>query len=371
MESGAAAREGASTWRSVRPWVLGALALPALLIVVGIVHDALVYRAIRRVARRGGLVVSWSDPLPDLPTWTPGWVWSTRRLILTAYVVRDRYEVTFGTPFLGCGTGITLATSADDAEAPSDEGMAAVRGLAHVHKITVREARITDAGLRHLAGLDAIDDLTLERVDVAGPGLAHLRGLRLDRLSLRGSPVDDAGLADLDDLPLLRVLDLGRTRVTGAGLAGLARLPALRALDLEGTRIDDGALRHLAALPALDWLDLDDTDVTEQGLAELDDGKRVLVEVEHAVLDVDAAGAPAPAIAKGYLAEVLADRGLGADGVQLVEHVLCDGDRVTVEGDVQEEAPAPGGYRDATRARVLRGTGAAPLRIRKLGAGEA
>jgi hypothetical protein len=99
---------------------------------------------------------------------------------------------------------------------------------------------------------------------------------------------------------------------------------------------------------------------------ELDDRRRVLVELDHAVLEVDAPGSPAPAKAEDYLAEVLAGRGLPADGVALVEHVLSDGDEVTIEGELREEGIAQTGYRDATPARVLRGTPAAPLRIKKL-----
>jgi hypothetical protein len=270
MEPGAGERDAVWTWRSVRPWVLGALALPLLLLAVELVHDALVYRALLRITRRGGLVLSESDPLPAPFASDAPWAWTVRRWLSPVYVPRASYDVAFGAPIPRCGTGITLAMPASEAVEPSDASLATLPGLAHVHALTVREVHVSDAGLRHLAGLHELDQLTLERLDVHGPGLAHLRGLPLVMLSLHGSPVDDAGLAYLADLPALRHLDLGATRVTAASLAGLARFPALRSVDLGGASIDDDALRELASLPALEWLDLADTDVSEQGLAELE-----------------------------------------------------------------------------------------------------
>src|SRR5262249_3802542 len=99
---------------------------------------------------------------------------------------------------------------------------------------------------------------------------------------------------------------------------------------------------------------------------ELEKGERVLVTLSDAVLDAPGRGERAPAAAADYLAEVLANRGFGASAVDLVEHVLCDGDEGSVTGDLHEsEDLARGGYRDAKPARVLRGTREAPLWIRK------
>lgn len=107
---------------------------------------------------------------------------------------------------------------------------------------------------------------------------------------------------------------------------------------------------------------------------ELETGRRerVFVELDHAVLEVDAPGAPAPTTATGYLAELIADRGLDASRpIRLVEHVLCDGDAVSVEGKLHEEPPTQSGYRDAIPTLALRGTPSSPLRIRKLASGSA
>jgi hypothetical protein len=101
-------------------------------------------------------------------------------------------------------------------------------------------------------------------------------------------------------------------------------------------------------------------------MLELEKGERVLITLGDAVLEAPGRGERAPAAAVDYLAEVLADRGLGASAVDLVEHVLCDGDEVSVIGELHEsEELASGGYRDAKPARVLRGTRKAPVWIRK------
>ena len=111
----------------------------------------------------------------------------------------------------------------------------------------------------------------------------------------------DASLAQLKDMPILRILLLEDTKVTDAGLVHLKDLPSLtnlwiggkttdvslagvRTLWLTDTRppgadranpiemhcaISDAGLVHLEALTGLRWLRLDNTSVTDAGLARL------------------------------------------------------------------------------------------------------
>ena len=59
--------------------------------------------------------------------------------------------------------------------------------------------------------------------------------------------VTDAGLTQLQDLKVLRRLDLTNTAVTDAGLSSLAKLAGLRGLVLKGTQVTDEGARRLAA----------------------------------------------------------------------------------------------------------------------------
>ncbi len=92
----------------------------------------------------------------------------------------------------------------------------------------------------------------------------------LTTVSLSGSPVADAGLAQLKELKGLTDLDLHRTtKVTDAGLAHLKELKSLKRLDLNATQLGNAGLDHLKELKGLTFLDLRGTKVTATGRAEL------------------------------------------------------------------------------------------------------
>jgi hypothetical protein len=252
------------TWKSARCWILAVVAALLLPLAVPVVKNARVRHAIHRITARGGMVLSW-DQCPEV-AWVPV---RFRPRARDLYVLRASYDVRLGDPEIGCGTGISLAESDETPPAPDDETLAALPALANIVRLDVRKAAVTDAGLRHVGALSNLLRLTLARTPVTGAGLAHLRGLHLTQVSLEGSPVDDAGLGAIDDLPFLETLDLSGTRVTGPGLSNLARLPALTSVNLSRTAIDDAGLYHLAKL-RLRWIRLVDTAVSDAGLAQLE-----------------------------------------------------------------------------------------------------
>ena len=260
------ASEGLLTPRHARRAVVGVLALLALLLAVPLLHSLRAYRAIKAVNDRGGFVRSSDQrlllgyPLP----------WDAQRLVNPWYLVRDRYEVSFG-PSVGgwCGNGITLAMGPYPSSDPGDTGLWTVAELGQTRSLELQDTSVSDAGLRALAGLTLLETLYLDGTRVAGPGLAHLPGARLHTLSLARTAVDDAGLDILGSLPDLADLNVARTRVAGPGLARLARFGTLRRLQLAGPLVDDDTLRHLAGLPLVQ-LELTDTAVTDAGLEHLE-----------------------------------------------------------------------------------------------------
>jgi Leucine-rich repeat (LRR) protein len=94
-------------------------------------------------------------------------------------------------------------------------------------------------------------------------------------LTLSGTQVTDAALAQLSRLPRLKTLDLNGTKVTDAGLLHLKGLTELRGLDLCGTQVTDAGLQHPKHLPKLEWLVVDEPrgqrnpKVTTAGLNDL------------------------------------------------------------------------------------------------------
>jgi hypothetical protein len=99
---------------------------------------------------------------------------------------------------------------------------------------------------------------------------------------------------------------------------------------------------------------------------ELPSGERVMISLEHARLVAEGPAAHGPGEIGGALAELLEQRAIpGVDGTaRLGEHLVCDGDEVTVIGKVLAGTVTSVGYRGATGARVLSGEEDHPLVVR-------
>ncbi len=108
-------------------------------------------------------------------------------------------------------------------------------------------------------------DTPLRDADLAD--MPELPGLK--SLSLRKTAVGDAGLVQVSRLADLSSLDLSNTRVTDDGLAALETLVDLRDLNVRGTAITDAGLARLATLTRLEKLYLGDNRITDAGLAAI------------------------------------------------------------------------------------------------------
>jgi hypothetical protein len=153
--------------------------------------------------------------------------------------------------------------------------------LAHLYRPVELELPgipITDAGLAHLEGLEWLEILdirggslvSISNPQVTNAALVHLRGLRrLQELSLAQRPVNDDGLANLAGLTGLKILDLTGSHVSDAGMRHLLGLVRLEQLYLNGTALSDQGLLQLAALPRLKALSVQETGVTAVGISKL------------------------------------------------------------------------------------------------------
>jgi Leucine-rich repeat (LRR) protein len=231
------------------------------------------------------------------------------------------------------------------AAAVTDGDLARLARLTRLEELLLKGTNVTDAGFAHLANLKSLRRLELGGCHVGD--LSALSGLKdLEWFSLRSlgprhdqstpvdlgplrnlsklstlqlfSPntVDDAGLAQIKDLPQLHDLDVAGDGVTEVGLAHIASMPrissiglrytsirdlgtltplmsrllacgfdgspiaddgvwplagasALKGLSLRQTKLTDVGLKHLAGLNGLTYFDLSATRVSDAGIKEL------------------------------------------------------------------------------------------------------
>lgn len=135
----------------------------------------------------------------------------------------------------------------DVAAAPAAADWHALRGLAGLRVLVLREGIATDAEAEILTTLPD-----------------------LERLVLRESPLSDDGLRSLGRCRQLRDLNVPHAAGTAAGIESLASLPRLRSLRLGGPTLGGpAAARAVAALPGLRSLHLIDVAIGDEGLAAL------------------------------------------------------------------------------------------------------
>jgi hypothetical protein len=97
----------------------------------------------------------------------------------------------------------------------------------------------------------------------------HAHDDRLRSLTLAGTKITNAGLANVRDLTQLSTLNLGNTPISDLGLRHLERLKNLFELDLGRTGITDAGIERLKGLKSLYRLRIEQTKVTPTGVKDL------------------------------------------------------------------------------------------------------
>jgi len=134
--------------------------------------------------------------------------------------------------------------------------------------LSLRSTPVSDAGLAHLAGLSNLLTLILDDTKITDAGFVHLKGLGLESIQISGENITDAALMQLSEISTLKRLSLDDTKVTDEGLLSLRTLPDLQVLALVSASITDDGLENLKGLN-LSELWLQDTRITDAGLAHL------------------------------------------------------------------------------------------------------
>jgi hypothetical protein len=156
----------------------------------------------------------------------------------------------------------------------NDDDLRALRALPGLEELDLSGCRsITDAGLSNLKNLTRLKRLSFMDTSLTGRGLVNLTGMGgLAHLNLAlCNALTDEGLKHVGRLTALRHLDLASTRVSEAGLPSLGNLTELRTLVLVNVPVTDLGLDNLGRMPFLETLNLAGSRVTDAGIKKLNE----------------------------------------------------------------------------------------------------
>ncbi len=156
-----------------------------------------------------------------------------------------------------------------------DAGIAELVNSKQIRTLNLAKTGVRGPGLLVLARAGVFDNLTdldlteLTLADEMAPALMAMP--RLERLSLRLTPIRDRGLSLIPQLKVLKHLSLEQCRdLSMAGFVYLKGNPTLETLNLSrNTQLGDPILPVLASMKALRKLSLIDTGFTAEGVQRL------------------------------------------------------------------------------------------------------
>jgi hypothetical protein len=135
---------------------------------------------------------------------------------------------------------------------------------------SLRGHPFSDDDLQFFTALHELRCLTIQGANVHGDGIAYIEHLKnLGIVELGNTPLDDAGVDKLSNVRSLFALDLSGTSITNKSLESIQRLTDLEDLNLSGNNISDDGLPYLGRLTKLQLLHLKKTKVTAEGIREL------------------------------------------------------------------------------------------------------
>jgi Leucine-rich repeat (LRR) protein len=209
-----------------------------------------------------------------------------------------------------------------------DGGMKALAGIPTLRSLKHRNPEVSDEGIKAFIGAKALDNLEIQDFRITGQsgeyirqmeklvgliifrcenfdsqGVLALKGLKLERLTLRGLPIDDSAMEVFQGLPTIKrlylhelpsvsddgmlhighlkdlvILDVWDVPLTDQSVETIVTFANLRILSLRGTQMTDAGLEKLLTMPKLESVTLaDNADVTPEMIKKLQDTKKFIV----------------------------------------------------------------------------------------------
>jgi Leucine-rich repeat (LRR) protein len=141
----------------------------------------------------------------------------------------------------------------------TDDGLTNLRGCLQLSSISAWNTQITDGGLAVLTDNRRVPFRNLTRIfadrtRITNDGLRLLAGSdQINRLSLIRTDVSDLKLIT-EQFPSIETLAIGGTGVPADMLAHLEELPLLRGLDVSDSQLQNGGTEHVRVIKALEKL---------------------------------------------------------------------------------------------------------------------
>ena len=154
----------------------------------------------------------------------------------------------------------------------SGEGIRHLAGLTELNRLELRETSLDDDGLEVISHLKKLTFLDISECRLlTGDGIRKLSRLtRLTYLELRElRKVRDDVFAELGTLTNLLELNAEATRITNESVPTLLKLQKLERLSVAGSQLDDAGIVQLSQLPALKWLNLSNSNPNPETIASL------------------------------------------------------------------------------------------------------
>ncbi|MDA1049940.1 MAG: protein kinase [Planctomycetota bacterium] len=144
-----------------------------------------------------------------------------------------------------------------------NEDLDRLKGLQQLEGVTLARSSIDTAGARHLAEIPSLKWIYLGHTKINNEVIDALLNLQnLDSLGLGDTFVSDEAIERSNGHAVLTKLELTGEHFTDRSLAQLKKFPKLGWLELNRSRITDEGLRHLVSLPLVD-LNLSQTNTTD------------------------------------------------------------------------------------------------------------
>ena len=135
--------------------------------------------------------------------------------------------------------------------------------------LDLSNTKATDDVLKDVNQFTELRVLRLGKTKITSNGLRHLRLPNLEILFLQDTSITDKGLLAIRKMPRLKFLFLNGTNISDNVFNDLLRLKRLRVLELSHTAITDSAVHKLTKMRNLTFLAINGTKLTKTAKAKL------------------------------------------------------------------------------------------------------